>query len=397
MVARLSRTVVVLMGVCMSLMAAALADEVSPAGWPAYELPLGGHYIHASLQPYPSGAGSFPSGGRQSVHVAHVMPGRAYRLGLRLRSSVAKKLTVSLYDRWPYAEGARPVQLSTAGGLRGRQGDQEYQWWFSIHRESPGTLLYIKVAVEPGFSGSNGDWGYQIFIVDSPRSPMNSMGRGVVYHRGPSNLKLREKSPSVALRYVAVPAAKPVRHVSGDWRPGQPARFPGLIKNGDFESGLRYWQLQPEGAPGVGVLDGRLHLWSRDSAESSGVLQQVNANVAGAGPLRLEMDLMIRSQAEPSGAGRAPLMLSVCYEDAERRFHCGNKAFRKYFTIRPADGKSDSKREVVLPAGVWSRYSVRLNELAPGLRKIISIGLSGAGAPEREAWVERIMIRTEMP
>lgn len=361
------------------------ASAAMAADWQAYELPLGEHYIHASLQPY-------PSGGRQSVHVAHVIPGQAYRLGLRLRSSVAKKLTVSLYDRWPYAEGARPIQLSTAGGLRGRQGEQEYQWWFSIHRESPGTLLYIKVAVDPGFSGSDGDWGYQIFIVDSPRSPMNSMGRGVVYHRGPSDLKLQEKSPSVALHYVAVPAARPVRHVSGDWRPGQPARSSGLIKNGTFEAGLRYWQLQPEDASGVGVVDGKLRLWSRDAADPAGIVQQINRDVAGLDSLQLEMDLMISVQAEPAREGRAPLVLTLCYEDARGHFHCGDTAFRKYFAIHLGDTREKRRNLVVLPAKTWSRYKFDLKLLNP--RRLISIGLSGAGAPEREIWLRRISIDT---
>ena len=369
---------------------AAAAHEAEPSPWPVHELPLGDHYVDASLQPY-SPDGRFPSANRQAIHVAHVTPGQAYRLGLRLRSSVAKKLSVSLYDRWPYAEGARPIPLATGGALRGRQGELEYQWWFSIDRESAGSLLYIKVAVEPGFVGSDADWDYRIFIVDSPRSPMNSLGRGVTYHRGPSGLKLLENSPSVPLHYVDMPQVRPVRHVNGGWRPGQPSHSSGLIKNGDFEDGLKYWQLQPQDAVGVGVLDGKLRLWSRDSVDSAGIMQQMNVDVAGMGSLQLEMDLMISAQTEPAREGRAPLIFSLCYEDVRGRFHCGDTAFRKHFAIHLGDARERKRNMVFLPAKTWSRYKFDLKLLSP--RRLISIGLAGAGVPERKAWVRRISIK----
>ncbi|MDQ7012116.1 MAG: hypothetical protein Q9M29_09865 [Mariprofundaceae bacterium] len=358
------------------------------AAWPAYELPLvrNGDLLHA---PY---GRRFSIPGGRSVHVAHVTPGRAYRLGLRLRSKKARKLSVTLYDRWPDAEGAHAMPLSTGGGLRGRQGEQEYQWWFSVAKDSAGSLLYVSVSVEPGFSGRDGDWTYQLFIVDSPRSPMNSLGRGVAYHRGPSDLKLQESRPSVPLHIAASREVAPIRHVGSGWRPGQPARFPGLIKNGDFSDGLRYWHLRPEKARGVGVLDGRLRLWSRDFVGESGVEQRVDAPVPAGGALRLSMDVMIAKQTESARPGRAPLMISLCYEDVRGMPHCGDGAFRRYFTARRGDG-AGMRDVVMLPLGVWARYAFDMGAIHPVPGRIISISISGAGAPEREAWVRKIVLQ----
>lgn len=388
---RLFWTLAMLTGAGLAV--AVQAHAHASSAWPVYELTPGPGCRDESMQVYEP-ALSLTSGYRQSIHVAYVTPGRAYRLGLRLSSPAEKNVTVSLYDRWPHAEGAKSFPLSMGGGLRDRGGGREYQWWFSIDRESSGSLLYVVVTIDPGFSGTDDEWSYWIFIVDSPDQPMNKMGRGVVYQRGPSSLKLWESTPSVPLRYVGAYRIRRDSRVCERWQLPDD-RHSNLVRNGDFRRGLSLWRLQPEGAEGVGVVDGRLRLWSREASSPSGVVQQMDANIAGR-RVRLEMDLMISAQAEPARPGWAPLMLSLCYEDTGGSLHCGESAFHKYFTILRDAGESRSRNEVVLPPGAWSRYAVGLDELIPQPRRLISIGLSGAGAPEREAWVERLVIRPDI-
>ncbi len=373
------------------------AHEVSD-GWPVYKLPIEAGYHEGSFFDYRNLGANIAQDGRQSIHVARVMPGQSYRLGLWLRSDQAKKMTVSLFDRWPYAEGARPIQLATGGGLRGLDGKQEFQWWFSVDKKSPGSLLYIKVSADNAFGSKESDWKYRLFIVDSPRSPMNSLGRGVIYHRGPTNLKLQESSPSVVLSYQPFPIARPVRHVvgNGSWNAGQDIgeQAGTLIQNGNFIEGLAHWQLRPAKTKGVGVFDGKLRLWSQDSSEGSGIAQQVNADVSRYSALRLSIDLKISAQTESfRSSGAAPLTLSVCYEDRQGEIHCGDTAFRKHFVFRLDVAKHTPRNVVVAQPNTWSRYTFNLKELNPQPRQLISIELSGSGAPERNVWVKRIALQ----
>ena len=389
--------IITLMGAVLVLEATNGSAQGS-SGWPVYDLSMGEDYREGIFQEYPvPGDGMARENGRQSIHVARVIPGQAYRLGVKLRSDQTKKMSVSLFDRWPYAEGARPIRLATGGGLRGMQGEQEFQWWFSVDKKSAGSLLYIKIAVEPGFSSESSKWKYRVFIVDSPRSPMNSLGRGVVYHRGPSNLKLQENRPSVAVRYRVFSGVMPVRHVDNGngWREGQTNWRPetNLIKNGDFSQGLAGWRLLPDAAKGVGVFDGKLRIWSHDSPDVSGVIQQIDEDVVGLDSLQLSMDVMIAAQAEPHGSGgSSPLRLSLCYKDVHTTTHCGDTAFRKYFAVQLGDDQSQTKDVEYLSIKTWSRYTLDFKELNPKIRRLISIELSGKGTPERDAWAKYIKL-----
>lgn len=378
------------------------ASAQNKSEWPVYDLPIGEDYRERIFQEHPGPAGKVSRvRSRQSVHVARVMPGQAYRLGLRLRSNKAKMLSVALYDRWPYDEGAIPIYLPTSGGLRGMQGKQEYQWWFSVDKESAGSLLYVRIAVEPGFIADphdrRHDWRYQVFIIESPRSPMNSIGRGVVYHRGPTNLKLQNNRPSIALRYLAIPETSPVSGPVNEYAPLETDLEPypqnNLISNGDFTHGLSGWQLQPENAKGVGVFDGKLRIWSNESAEASGVVQQIGIETANPDSLRLTMDVMIAAQTEPYRAGGpSPLSLSICYKDHQGTSHCGEKSFQKYFSIQFDDTQDQAKDLVYVRPKTWARFSFDFNEMDPKPLRLISIELSAVGAPEREAWVKSIAL-----
>ncbi|MDF1581407.1 MAG: hypothetical protein P1P74_11620 [Desulfuromonadales bacterium] len=365
------------------------------SGWSVYDMPTGERNRNQFFTGYPRSAEGLARDGMwQSIHVAHVIPGQSYRLGLRLRSDHAQKISVSLFDRWPYAEGARPILLSTGGALRDQQGEQEFQWWVSIDKESVGSLLYVKVGIEPGLDPYFSDLKYQIFIVDSPRSPVNSVGRGVIYHRGPTDLKLQENIPSAAFVYqlpssrVSDGRVDNTAYQRERWRPEN-----NLIKNGDFLHGLANWQLRPAKGEGIGVFDGKLRIWSRDAAKTSGVVQQLDIDVSTNDTLELKINLMIESQTESFQAeGSSPLTLSICYEDSQTGVHCGKSAFVKNFVVGFDETRPSFPDVVAVQPKRWLRYSFDLKELKPEPRRLISVELSGSGAPEREVWVQNVKI-----
>jgi len=376
------------------VMGAAEGRAHDEAGWQAYELPVDGHYYRGEINVREGGPLSrgMQVNGREMVFMAHVIPGKAYTLGLKMPNKGRPRLAVSLYDRWPYEADAKSWHLQTGPALMSNRKYIEYQWRISTDAASTGNLMYMIVNVERPAKARRHRFPVYAFIVTPPVEPMRELGRGVTHLRGPSNLVLHDQSEQVHVIRVVAPVGRWEGPDEGVW-----SSVNGLIPNGNFRDGLSRWQVFPEqhdtDETGVSVGDHGLRLWAEKESRPAGVEQTFDPFIAVGNGSSLEMDLRILQQAQRDGFTSPkdfPLRLDVlCQFGAS---HKEAKIYSWVFSVSAAKKSATRKRIVQVPLGHWFHFKSSPSTWSKHTCRIRRIRLAGGGMPERDVWVRQVGI-----
>jgi hypothetical protein len=362
------------------------------AAWQAYELPVDGHYYRGEInarEDGPLGRG-ISVHGREMVFMAHVMPGKAYTLGLRMPNKGRLRLAVSLYDRWPYESDAKSWRLQTGSALMSNRKHIEYQWRISTDPASTGNLLFMKVNVERPAKARRYRYPVYAFIVTPPVEPMRELGRGVTHLRGPSNLVLQTQAEQVHIIRAIVPVESwdgPDEEVRND--------INGLIPNGNFRDGLSRWKVFPgyhdTGEIGVSVGRHGLRLWGEKESRLAGVEQTFDSPIIIKQGDRLVMDIRIRRQAQRDGFASLddfPLRLDIFCQPGSG--HQGYNIYSRAFSVSAVKNKVLRKRVVKVPLNRWFHFeSFPSGRSGPACRAK-RIRLAGGGMPERNVWIRQV-------
>ena len=328
-------------------------------------------------------------GSYMAVYMAAVEPGQMYDLGLRLQAELNTRIRVAVFDRPPWAAGARRFDLPMGPVVRTVSPEVEYRWHVGISPHSEGHTMFITIEAAPGTPAEWHRLWYAIYLARAPRRPMDSFGRGVTYLSGPSDLVLArgEERP---LMVVVAPEPS-----AGGGGPAGTGWVPNLIRNGDFGRGLEGWELFPGDdttvAGRVAVDDSGLMV--RGGATPVGVRQVLQRRVTPGRPLLLRVAVRLERERGTAGdAGAAPaLEVSVCYLDEGDEEHCGARAWRRRFVTEAAGGSGT--QTVRVPPGVWYEFEDDLGRLSPAPVVITSVGVTGGAAAEGVARVRGIWLR----
>ena len=340
----------------------------------------------------------FPSG-YSALYLAEVMPGREYTLGFSCPAE-NQKVAVSLFDRWPYAPGAKRVDLPAGPAVRTNYRMMEYLWRVSISPRSTSTLLYIVIEIGP-LDRTITSMPYAVFITTPPTRPLSIMGRGITFLQGPRNFVLVSERALVSYvverpRPILDPSVLPILPIPGD-----------IIKNGWFKDGLNHWHPHRNYEVSQDVDSFSLHqeglrIWSSSTREKEGILQIIDTDVMDAEVVILRADVRLTKQTlggtGPDG-GEAPVAIAICYEDVEGVDHCNDNAFwMGFYSLEPEEPNRSTNGQKV-PEGLWYRYLVDLGQLDPRPKTIKYVSLEGSGWPEREGWVRDVHLikRGEKP
>ncbi len=327
--------------------------------------------------------------GYYSLYLLELIPGVDYTLGLRYSSAVTDKPSVILFDRWPQEAAAKSYRLPVGPVVRTNYVKTEFRWRLGVSSRSKGRIAFLAVGAQTGISGPAIPFRHSLYLTTPAISPIHQPGEGITYLRGPLDLSLAPANEPVEY-LVEYPYERPYSRAGRD---DQRRMEPNLIRNGDFSQGLVDWQLLPATAEGVGVFNGKLRIWSHETSATAGVIQQIDAVAKNRKAAQLSMEIMIAAQTAPSrSGGPCPLTLSLCYEDTAGMTHCGETAFRRDFGLQRGAAQNQPRDIVFLPSNEWFQYIFDFMTLKPNLRRLISVELSGNGAPERDAWVKEIRI-----
>ncbi|MDF1525178.1 MAG: hypothetical protein RRA15_13475 [bacterium] len=328
--------------------------------------------------------------GYNTIYLVDLEPGLDYTLGLRYRADAGKELSAELFDRWPYDPEARSYKLPLGPVVRTDPDWIEYRWRVGVSDRSRGNLAFVAVQARPRGAGPTSRFRHFMYLTTPAVRPMNHVGTGITYLRGPSDLFLPQTTDQV--QYVVeypYDARGPDNGPGTDWRPGG-----GLIFNGDFSQGLQGWDLFSEGEDGDAVdhvasgKDG-LRIWSDSKALRSGVKQVIQREVRDAGSLVLEMELRI--DKDPGGLSQTDagaIELSICYLDSEGKDHCGDEAYRTRFTTHRQSSPADGVVQITI--GKWFFFESELMDLTPGPQVIKSVSVAGGQSPGQDAWIRQI-------
>ena len=370
----------------------------SAARWRVMELPGTGSWFEGRMSDQPGsvpghqrgsalGRGSAFGNGHYSIYLLNLTPGADYTLGLRYPADSRTRLAVTLFDRWPGDPQAKRYQLSTGPVVLTNPDWIEYRWRIGVSGRSQGNLAFAVVQAGPGIAGANGRFRHFMYLTTPAIQPKNLLGSGITYLRGPSDLMLPEQVDTTM--YV-------VEYPFHPGRGGTPyghERAGNLIRNGDFKRSLDDWKLlssdKDQGAVGtVAVGRNGLRLAGIEPGKQAGVRQDLRRYVGDAGSVLLSATLLFDQQTSGQKAGGegAPLLaVSLCYVDVKGGRHCGDAAYRRYFT--PAAGRSE--RDNVVPVGVgrWYSFEDDLMDVSPKPEVIESVNIEGINLPGSEAWV----------
>ena len=328
-------------------------------------------------------------GSYTAVYVADVEPGQIYDLGLRLQAELNTRVRVAIFDRPPWAAGARRFDLPMGPVVRTVSPEVEYRWHVGISPRSEGRAMFITIEAVPG---TPADWHrlwYAIYLARAPRRPMDSFGRGVTYLAGPSDLVLARGEERPLMVVVAPdPAASGRAPAGSGW-------VPNLIPNGDFGRGLEGWALLPgndDAAAGRVAVDDDGLIVRGGGAARAGVRQVLQRRVASGRPLLLGTVVRLEQGEAAGDAGAAAVLeVSVCYLDERDEEHCGARAWRRRFVTQVAGGSGTET--VRVPPGVWYESEDDLGRLTPAPAVITSVGITGGAAVGGMARVRAIWLR----
>lgn len=380
------RWVTLLMVLGVSMWGVAVPAREAPGG--VYRLlPLG--QWQARWAGPGGGDGAWPGQGAYGVvYVADVAPGQHYDLGLRLRAGLNTRLRVAVFDRPPWAPGARRYDLPLGPVVRTASPAVEYRWHLGISPHSKGRRLFITLSVAAGTSGQGHAVWHAIYLAPAPRRPMDSFGRGITYLAGPRTLVLAaggDGSPWAARDPCAVPTLAP-----------ESCGPTNLVRNGDFRLGLAGWALIPgedgRDAGRILVDEDGLVIRGANGRAQVGVTQILQRRVAVSRPLLLGLVLRLDGDgAAGAAAAPAPLRVSVCYLDRKDEAHCGERAYRRVFVTGKAGGGGAAA--VRVPRGVWYEFEEDLHRAAEGLTVVTSLSITGGGAAGVTARVRDVWLR----
>jgi hypothetical protein len=365
----------------------------------AVELPTGQAYHHRILSFNRRSLldrGFYFGNGFHAIYLTRALPGRQYTLGFRYAASWLKQVKVMLFDRWPYAPGARQFDLPRAPLLRGRSDQVEFRWHLSISPESSGSLLYIVVEAADTNSHRHHGSGFphDLFLAWPPIESRNEIGHGVTYLQGPENLLLAEQDPVVPMVLTDIDDGKTGYSSLPAWETPHD-----LVVNGSFTNGMQHWssiQNSAQSKQHLGALsvsrDG-LVLRATANNANAGVQQQLEVDVRDAAKLLLQARVRIVSQTEP-GLGEkgnvSPLSISVCYDDVTGTSHCSDQAYtHRFYSLKSNSQKREPNGEWI-PEGDWFWFSEDLMRLTPKPVHIRSISLQGSGRPKWQSSIREI-------
>jgi len=362
----------------------------------AVELPVGSNYYHRILsfdRSSPLDRGFYFGHGFHAVYLARAFPGRQYTLGFRYAANWRKQVKVMLFDRWPFAPGARQIDLPYGPILRGRSNQVELRWNLSISPDSNGTLLYIMVEASNTIPERYDSFPHDLFLAWPPIESRNEMGHGVTYLQGPENIKLTEQFPRSPMVLSNIEYGKDLPSLPAWEAPSD------LIINGAFTKGLQRWspiQNNSQLKQHTRTLSvGRDGLILRGKVDDTivGVRQQLEVNVHDSAQLILQARVKIDKQTEP-GLGKkgnvSPLSISVCYDDARGGSHCGRNAYTRQFFSRKPNSQNPVRNGQWIPWGEWFWFREDLMRLSPKPVRIRSISLQGAGRPKWQSNIREI-------
>ena len=330
-----------------------------------------------------------------AVYAAEMEPGQNYDLGLRLQADLNTRVRVAIFDRSPWAPGARRYDLPMGPVIRTASPEVEYRWHVGVSPHSEGRTMFITIEAVPGTPGQwCGVW-YAIYLARAPRSPMNTLGRGITYLEGPRDLVLPGRREGSSSYMMAAP--DPLAAGSG---PSGPGWSPSLIGNGDFRRGLQGWTLIPEDDPAVTgrvvVDENGLIIRGDGGASQVGVRQVLQRRVMPGRPLMLRVVVRLDRFAPAADAGNtAPLVISLCYLDGKDEEHCGERAYRRRFFADAA--AADGMDVVRIPYGVWFEFEDDLGRTTPGPVVITSASITGGGIAGVTARIRDIRLLQTAP
>lgn len=336
------------------------------------------------------GRGGPLGNGYTTIYLANLEPGLDYTLGLRYPADTRNKIAVELFDRWPYDPKARRFKLAMGPVVRTDPDQIEYRWRLGVSGRSQGNIAFVVVQAGSRGVGSANRFRHFMYLTTPAIRPMNQVGTGITYLRGPSDLLLHRTTGPVEYVIEYPYERTGSRHYRQDeWRADGD-----LIFNGDFRQGLQGWDVfseQGDAAAVDHVATGRegLRIWGNGQALRSGVRQMIQRDVQGVDSLVLEMDLrIIKDSRVISGDAAAAAELIVCYLDAEGKNHCGDKAYRVRFTTHRLARRGDGT--VRVKAGEWFPFQDELMNLDPRPRVIKSVAITGGQSPGQSAWISQI-------
>ena len=328
--------------------------------------------------------------GYNIIYLADLEPGLDYTLGLRYPTSTGANPSITLSDRWPFDPEAKHYKLPMGPVVRTDPDWIEYRWRLEVSGRSQGNLAFIVVEPNPRGAASSNRFRHFMYLVTPSVRPMNQLGSGITYLRGPSDLFLHQTT-NTAGYVIEYPYGRTgSRHNRQDNR-----RANGnLIVNGDFRQGLQGWKIfseQGDAAAVDHVATGRegLRIWSDGQAVRSGVRQTIQRDVHDAQSLVLEMDFRIDQNSGSSSRAEIPAVeLTICYLDVKGNDHCGKEAYRARFTTHRAARSADGSVRVNL--GKWFPFEDELINLNPRPQVVKSVAVAGGQSPGQEVWIRRI-------
>lgn len=328
--------------------------------------------------------------GSNTVYLAQLEPGLDYTLGLRYPADAGHDLSVEFFDRWPFDPGAQRYKLPMGPVLRTDPDWIEYRWRVGVSGRSQGNLAFITLEAKPRGVARADRFRHFMYLVTPAVKPMNQLGTGITYLRGPSDLFLPQWTGQV--QYVV---EYPYGGRGPDSRPGEYQRSGReLIRNGDFHRGLQGWEMFSVGEDTSAedhVAFGKegLRIWSDEQAVRAGVRQTIQRDVQDVGSLTLGLDLRIdKDLGVSSHADKAAVELVICYLDTGGKDHCGDEAYRAGFTARRLARWADST--VLVKAGEWFHFEDELMDVDPRPQVIKSVTIAGGQDPGQDARIRQV-------
>lgn len=348
--------------------------------------PIVAHFPFMSTSPLDRGF-RYPDGAHH-LYAIPVRPGDLYSLCLMF-PAFRPGVAVTLFDRWPWAPGARWAHLPFPA-LNGSTGPFELYWRFGISRRSPGAFVYVVVETSSPLDRDRHLLPHTIFI-NSP-AVQRSAGSDVHFMEGPREFLAVGSDYSGQPAGGGAPLGGAESPEAGQWIPPELLNRPlpgDLLRNGRFQQGLAHWEPSASASALVAVTDEGLRLFSGKARGKVRVVQTLSEEVRGASALFLRMRVKVSKQTSPASDREVPVSVSVCYEDVDGVLRCGKKAFRHgFYTLEPAEGESPAEAQKVAP-GLWVDYVTDLTDLEPRPAIIKSVAIEGAGWPEWEGWVQQ--------
>lgn len=360
------------------------------------ELPTGAKYHHRILpfnRRYSLERKFHYRDGFNTVYLTRAFPGKQYTLGFRYAANWRNQVKVMLFDRWPFDPEAHQIDLPSGMVLRGQSDQVELRWQISISPDSTGSLLYVVIEASNTLTKNYEGFPHDLFLAWPPIEARNEIGHGATYLQGPKNIMLTEQVPGEPVLLTNIEVGEPSPS-SSFWNP------PGdIITNGTFKKNLQHWspiqniRQSKQLAKILSVGRNGLVLHSTKLNTSVGVQQQLEVDVRHSSRLILQARVKIIKQSKQGLSQKesaSPLTISVCYDDATGKSHCGKNAYTRRFYSRGSNNNKIRRNSQRIPQGMWFSFSDNLMRLNPPPTRIRSISIKGAGKSEWQSNIREI-------